>query len=203
MLALALLLPAALDHHEKGETAGPPDGFVSVFDGKTLDGWTQTENKTFEVRDGMIVAQGKRSHLFHGKKLTDFTFRCDIKCEPGSNSGVFFHTEFQEEGWPLKGAEVQVNNTHGDPIKGGSIYKAVNRPDSGVKDGAWYTQEITVRGDSVTVAINGTPLYTYLQPACASGRGTFGDGGVLALQAHDPGSTVYYKNLFLKDLSGE
>ena len=74
---------------------------------------------TFSVKDGMIIVHGNRSHLFYAGPVEDhnfknFEFKADIMTEPGSNSGVYFHTEYQATGWPDKGYEVQVNNSHTD-----------------------------------------------------------------------------------------
>ena len=202
-LTLALLAagPVAPDHHEKGEAA---DGWVSIFDGKTLDGWRVSEGEpgSWKVEDGTIVVSGARSHLFHGKALTDFEFRCEVKTTPGSNSGVFICTAYQADGWPAQGYEVQVNVSHRDPVKSGSLYNTVKRFDAGVEDGEWYTQAIRVRGDKVTVSIDGEVLYEFVEPPGVTGPKRL-QKGVIALQAHDPNSVVYFRNLKLKDLSGE
>ena len=92
----------------------------SLFDGKSFDGWKASENKdTFSVRDGMIVAHGPRSHLFYtgpvnNANFKNFEFKADVMTTEGSNSGIYFHTEYQEKGWPSKGFECQVNSTQTD-----------------------------------------------------------------------------------------
>ncbi|MEM9703935.1 MAG: DUF1080 domain-containing protein [Planctomycetota bacterium] len=181
---------------------GTEDGWVSMFDGKTLDGWKVAENDSFEVKDGVIVVDGPRGHLFHNKELTDFIFECDIKTTPGSNSGIFICSTFQESGWPTQGYEIQVNVSHKDPVKSGSLYNTVKRFDAGVPDNEWYTQRIEVRGNKVIASINGEVLYEFNEPPGVSISRKLGKG-VIALQAHDPQSVVYYRNLKYKDLSGE
>ena len=195
-LFAAALLAAPLDHHEK---PGAEDGWVSIFDGKTLDGWRISEDGTWKVEDGAIVVSGARSHLFHDRVLKDFTFECEVKTTPGSNSGIFIHTEYQEEGWPVVGYEIQVNVSHKDPVKSGSLYNVVKRFDAGVEDGEWYTQRIEVVGDKVRVSLNGDLLYEFVEPPGVTGTRKLGRG-VIALQAHDPGSVVYFRNLRLKKL---
>ena len=107
-------------------------GFISLFDGKSLEGWKARENKKpFSIVDGKIQAFGPRSHLFYvgpaGKHdFTNFELKLEIMTTPGSNSGVYFHTEYQERGWPRKGFECQVNATHKDWKKTGSLYNIVN-----------------------------------------------------------------------------
>ena len=188
---------AAPDHHEEAA-----DGWVSMFDGKTLDGWKVSEGEpgAWKVEDGAIKVSGNRSHLFHNKQLTDFAFQCEVKTTPGSNSGIFICTDYQAKGWPEQGYEVQVNVSHRDPVKSGSLYNTVKRFDAGVRDGEWYTQGIEVRGNKVTVSINGEVLYEFDEPPGVTIDRKLGEG-VIALQAHDPKSVVYFRNLKLKDLS--
>ena len=97
------------------------DGWMSLFDGKSLDGWKVGENAaTFSVQDGAIVVFGPRAHLYYqgpvqNHVFTNFEWKADVMTFPGANSGMYFHTEYQEGGWPAKGYEVQVNNSHTDP----------------------------------------------------------------------------------------
>ena len=200
-LALCLALCAAVpDHHEESA-----DGWISLFDGKSLDGWTVSagEPGAWMVEDGAIRVSGDRSHLFHGKKLTDFVFECEVKTTPGSNSGIFICTAYQESGWPEQGYEVQVNVSHGDP---GEVRFRSTTPSSGSTRGCGTASGtrsgIEVRGDKVTVSIDGEVLYEFVEPPGVTGPKKLGKG-VIALQAHDPKSVVYFRNLKLKDLSGE
>jgi hypothetical protein len=132
-------------------TAGA-DGWISLFDGKTLDGWKASENpKTFRVEDGRIVVDGPRAHLYYvgpvqNASFTNFEWKADVMTRPKANSGMYFHTEYQETGWPSKGYEVQVNNTHPDPRKTGSLYAIQDVLEAPAKDGEWFTQHITVQG---------------------------------------------------------
>ena len=183
-------------------------GWISLFDGKTLNGWKINENKsTFTVRDGMIVANGPRSHLFYvgpveNADFKNFEFKADIMTRPGSNSGMFFHTEYQESGWPKKGYEVQVNNTHSDPKKTGGLWSKKDVFKSPVKDNEWFTQHIIVQGGEITIKVNGKTTITYNEPEKKRrGIGQKLTGGTLALQGHDPDSTVYFKNIMVKLLA--
>ena len=106
--------------------------WISLFDGESLKGWTANENReTFRVEDGLIVAHGPRSHLYYTGPVADHNFKnfeleVEVMTTPGSNSGLYFHTEFEEEGWPAKGYEAQVNNSHTDPRLTGSLYGIEN-----------------------------------------------------------------------------
>ncbi|MHC4368131.1 MAG: family 16 glycoside hydrolase [Planctomycetota bacterium] len=187
------------------------DGWVSLFDGKTLDGWKASENKdSFSIRDGVIVADGPRSHLFYVGPIsnaifTDFELKVDVKTEPGSNGGIFFHTEYQEQGWPRKGFEAQVNNSYKrDRRKTGSLYNMKDIEENLVGDNEWFTEHIIVRGKTITVKVNGKKVVEWTEsdspkpPKNRSGR--ILESGTFALQAHDPGSTVYYKNIKVRPL---
>ncbi len=184
------------------------DGWISLFDGKTLNGWKASENKsTFSVRDGMIVAQGPRSHLYYAgpvenANFRDFEFKADVMTKPGANSGMYFHTEYRETGWPRKGYEVQVNNTHSDWRKTGSLYGIKDIRESPAKDNEWFTQHIIVDGRQVTVIVNGRTVLEYIvaEETGAGGRGRGLSNGTFALQGHDPDSTVYYKNIMVRPL---
>ncbi len=184
------------------------DGWISLFDGRTLSGWKASENKsTFGVRDGMIVAQGRRSHLYYvgpveDANFRDFEFKADVMTKPGANSGMYFHTEYRETGWPRRGYEVQVNNTHSDWRKTGSLYGIKDIRKSPAKDNEWFTQHIIVDGRQVTVIVNGRTVLEYtVAEAASAGRGSRSlSSGTFALQGHDPGSTVYYKNIMVRPL---
>lgn len=177
------------------------DGWVQLFDGESLDGWKASENpETFSVEDGMIVVDGDRAHLFYMGPVMDhdfknFEFKAQVKTMPGANSGMFFHTEYQEEGWPEKGYEVQVNNTHSDWRKTASLYAVQDVKEAPAQDEEWFTQHIIVQGDKVTIKVNDQVVNEYTeQPGGQLGSGTF------ALQGHDPESKVYYKEVMVKPL---
>src|SRR4051812_36361595 len=96
------------------------EGWQLLFDGKSLDGWKASETPgSFTVQDGILVVFGKRSHLFYegpvaNHDFKNFELQVDIMTFPKANSGVYFHTEYQQTGFPAKGFEVQVNNSHTD-----------------------------------------------------------------------------------------
>ena len=83
---------------------------------------------------------------------------------PGSNSGIYFHTRYQESGWPKYGYECQVNVSHGDPKKSSGLYGVDDVADPGVSDDQWYTQEIIVTGRRVQLILNGKTLVDYTEP---------------------------------------
>lgn len=184
------------------------DGFTPLMDGKSFAGWKMaTENpKTWKVEDGAFVAQGERSHLFYegdGKPFKNFILRVEVMTEPNSNGGIYFHTKYQEQGWPKAGFECQVNNTHSDWIKTGSLYGVANIGPTHSQDRKWWTQEITVEGRAVTVKIDGKTVLQYNEPPGTQAANDFGrkiSEGTFALQGHDPKSVVRYKNIRVKRL---
>ena len=188
------------------------DGWVSLFDGKTLDGWKVGENAaTFKVEDGALVVFGPRAHLYYqgpvqNHVFTNFEYKADVMTFPGANSGMYFHTEYQEGGWPSKGYEVQVNNSHTDPIRTGSLYNIVNVMNTApAKDNEWFTQHIIVQGKKVTIKVNGKTTVEYTEPEGvqrpADMAGRLISKGTFAIQGHDPKSRVHYKNIMVKPLT--
>jgi Domain of Unknown Function (DUF1080) len=182
--------------------AGSEPGFVSLFDGKTLDGWKVNEApEAFSIEDGAIKANGNRCHLFYegkvnGAKFKDFELRLDVMTRKNSNGGVFIHTEFLKEGWP-SGYEVQVCNTHGDPQKSGGLYNTEKNLEP-FADDTWMKYVIKVKDGTVTVKVNDKELVNYkTEPATTKLKP---DGGTIAFQAHDAGSTTLYKNIRIKVL---
>lgn len=187
------------------------DEWVSLFDGESLDGWKASENEeTFSVEDGEIVADGPRSHLFYQGPVEDhdfdnFELRADVLATPGSNSGIYFHTEYQDEGWPSAGYEVQINNTYeSDPRKTGSLYAVKDVKESPADDNEWFTMNVRVEDNNVVVKVDGETLVEYTEPEDVerpeemSGRVL--SSGTIALQGHDPESVVHFKNVYVKPL---
>ncbi len=184
------------------------DGWVSIFDGKTLTGWKAAENPaTFSVQDGAIVVAGPRAHLFYegpvnNHNFKNFEWKAQVKTMPGSNSGMFVHTAYQETGWPSKGYEIQVNQTHTDWRKTGSVYALQDVKEVFVKDDEWYTEHIIVQGKKVIIKINDKVINDYTEPDSVS-QGNSGkklSSGTIALQGHDPKSKVFFKDIMIKVL---
>lgn len=186
------------------------DGFVTLFNGKNLEGWKSAEEnpESWKVVEGMLVCDGPRCHLFYdgdAAPFKNFHFIAEVKTTPGSNAGIYFHTKYQATGWPKFGYECQVNVTHTDPKKTSSLYAVDNVADPGVKDNEWYTQEIIVRGRRIELKVNGKTLVDYTEPENKQPESEQFErrlnAGTFALQAHDPDSKVYFRNLRVKKLT--
>lgn len=200
---------AALAWSSASSVQAAEEGWIKLFNGHDLDGWKAGENPdTFSVKDGAIVAHGPRSHLFyvgpvHEHDFRDFDFKAVVMTRPGSNSGIYFHTLYQEGGWPSQGYEVQVNNTHRDPKKTGGLYGVKDVFEAPAKDNEWFTEEISVRGKHVTVKVDGKTVVDWTEPEGFEAKGFPGrkiDHGTFALQGHDPNSEVLYKSIEVRPI---
>jgi hypothetical protein len=189
-------------------------GWISLFDGKTLAGWKANENPDqWKVENGAIVASGPRSHLFyvgddenHPPEFESFHFKADVMTTPGSNSGIYFHTNWNEEQkhkrFPQTGFEAQVNNSHRDPVRTASIYHLVKNFKAPAKDNEWFTEEIVVdaKKKNIKTYVNGQLIADYTESPGKTGELEVISKGTFAFQAHDPKSTTYYKNIKVKRL---
>ena len=190
--------------------------WISLFDGKSLLGWKAGESaESFSVADGQIATAGPRSHLFYigtGSEpvFKNFEFMAEVMARPGANSGIYFHTHYQQSGWPQRGFEIQINNTHkgeGDyreMKKTGSLYGIRNQYKSIVRDNEWFTIYLKVLQKHVWIRINNTLVVDYMEPEKpfqeGEDQGRVLSKGTFALQCHDPGSKVFFKNIRVKPI---
>ena len=195
---------------EASAVSAPEAGWVSLFDGKTLAGWQANENpSTFWVEDGAIVVRGDRSHLFYtgaveAHDFKNFEFSAEVMTSPGANSGIDFHTRWQDKGWPKNGFEVQVNNTHKNKNRTGSLYEAQDNPTAPVADGEWFTLFIRVEGKRARIFVNGKVISDFTEPADwkppVKFEGRRFSHGTFALQGHDPESETRFRALMVRVL---
>lgn len=182
--------------------------WIELFNGKNFDGWKISENPdSFTIEDGVIKIAGPIAHAYYMGEVGNHDFKnfeviAELKTMPGANSGIFIHTQYQETGWPNIGYEIQVNQSHGDWRKTGSVYSFKDVREVYVADDEWYTEHIIVQGDKVTVKINGEVVNEYDQSKDEKRAGNLGDKkldhGTIALQAHDPKSIIYFKSVKVK-----
>lgn len=224
LLALASLAAASALKAE--------DGWITMFNGKDLAGWKSNEEVpgVFTVENGELKVSGGRAHLFYvgpdgAAKFKNFELKAKVKTTPGSNSGLYFATQYQEKGWPDLGYECQVNSTHTDPKKTGSLYGVINilalqpgqkEPEGGkhIKvdaapstDGEWFDYNIKVEGKHITLKVNGKTTVEFTEPEgwdpskeLKNMPGRKLSEGTIAIQGHDPKSTTFYKELSIKPL---
>jgi hypothetical protein len=194
--------------------AAEEGGWISLFDGKTLEGWKSNEEKpgVFSVENGALKVKGGRAHIFYagdvkGAKFKNFEFKAKVMTKKNANSGIYFHTEFQQSDWPKKGYECQVNNSYDrDPRRTGSLYAVKDFNEVFVKDDEWFDYHIKVEGKHVVITVNGkvTADYTEKEGDARQGedqkKGRWLGEGTFAFQAHDPGCEVHYKDIMVKPL---
>jgi hypothetical protein len=206
-----LTMEATFRNIEFKELPSEEQRWVQLFNGKDLTEWKVFPQGTgpWKVEDGMLVGRGNRqSHLFSERgDYKDFHFRVEAMINDGGNSGQYFRTRF-EDGLP-RGWEAQINATHSDRIKTGSLYPDFRQPDLKkitelvVRDKAphkpdeWFVQEVIAKGDHITILVNGKKTVDWIDP-----KGRF-KSGHFALQLHDSRSVVRFRKIEVKELTGE
>jgi len=195
------------------------DDWVSLFDGQSLEGWRASENKeSWRVEGGCLVASGPRSHLFYEGPIGNHNFRnfeltLEVLTKPGANSGVFIHTRYQETGSPSAGYEVQINNSY--PMIGenpefrrtGGLFAIQDVFKPFLPDDQWFRMRILVVGKRIRVWVNDFPMVDYVEPEfpprMKNRMGRRLSSGTIALQAHDPGSRMHFRNIRIRLLSDD
>ncbi len=191
-------------------SAQSSDGWISLFNGKNLDGWKVGENaSTFSIEDGTIKVAGPKAHLYYmgevgNHDFKNFEFKAQVMTMPGSNSGIYIHTRYMDADWPKYGYEVQVNNSHTDWKRSGSLYDIVDIRENYAKDNEWYTTYIKVQDKRIIVKINDIVVIDYTEPEHPlmkdRNEHRLLSHGTFALQGHDPKSIIFYKDIMVKPL---
>jgi hypothetical protein len=192
----------ALATHLSAQTAPQPvpekpdaQGWVQLFDGKTLSGWTAPDPGDWRVENGVLVGRGKTSHLFSPNTYTNLEFKAEAKLNHSGNSGMYFRAVYGK-GWP-NGYEAQVENTSPDAQKTGSLYNLSKVTDQLIPDDTWWTQHIIAVGNRIIIKVNDKIVSDFVDAKHTH------QAGHLALQQHDPGSVVQYRNLMVKRLPAD
>jgi hypothetical protein len=162
-----MLLSAGLVCAQDAKTVGvtpkeAKQGFVSLFDGKTLNGW-QGDLKGYPVEDGVIVCRG--GNVFTAKEYANFILRFEFKLPPAGNNGVGIRTPMQGI-CAYVGMEIQIlddghpNYKDLHPYQAhGSIYGVVPAKRGFLKPtGQWNHEEIVADGPHIKVTLNGTVI---------------------------------------------
>ena len=185
-------------------------GYTSLFNGRDLSGWrTAGPADAFTVDRGAIVARATRgaSYLFYdgpvgNHAFRNYSLRLDVAARYRSNGGIWILTEFQEQGHPAKGFEVQINNSHTDRIRSGSLYHVVDLSHIPAADDEWYPMEIVVQGETIRISVKGEEVVRWVQPKDWAGSWDFSERriapGTIAFQAHDPNSVTAHANIRIR-----
>ena len=188
-------------------TASAEDWQTLFKTGDKLTHWKAAENpESVKLNEeGNIVLNGERAHLFYmgedgEASWKNFEAEIQFKTAENANAGLFFHTKWQDKGWPVHGYEAQINCSHKDPRKTGSIYAFKDCAEPGHKDGEWVTMTVKVVDNTATVTVTGEVTNEYTQPEDHKlAKKRFGEG-TFALQAHDPGSVVEVRSFKVRRL---
>jgi hypothetical protein len=194
VISAAMVAAFSVIAADQGAPSPGKDGWISMFDGKTMDGWKANEHpESWKVVDGALVGDGPASHLFWMvRECENCEFRAEVKLNHSGNSGMYFRTAFGP-GFP-KGYESQVENTSPDPQKTGSLYGMSKVLEQLIQDDTWWTQDITANGNHIVIKVNGKVVTDFVDQ-----KNTY-TKGYLALQQHNPGSIVQYRNLMMRPL---
>lgn len=178
--------------------------WTPLFDGKSLTNWEKVgkPDSMWEVVDGEIRGSGAASMLVCTKgPYKNFRYRAEVKINDGGNSGLYFRATAKPTF--SDGYEAQIDSTHRDPIRTGSLYGFCHVYKQLVKPDTWFAYEIEVRDDvwrgrnmtRIKITVDGNELYEYLDFAK-----TFKDGR-FAFQQHDPGSKVSIRKIEVMPLA--
>jgi len=211
ILASGLLLVACFPEPDESS-------WIELFNGKDLSNWrTNRADGSFTVKDGLLVAHSLdlRSHLFYvGDSeepidFKDFELIVVARGEPDSNSGIFFHTDYElrdDKGHLANGYEVNLNTSPTVTRKTGSLYDVDDLKEQPLDDTKWFETRIRVEGKRIQVWLDGRRVVDYIEPEnperkpSRKGRILAPRGGAVALQAHDPESAWYFKEIRIKRL---
>ena len=192
------------------------NGWVTILDANSFKDWkvapespksrveeTATQKRViagdslhdgrWTFKDGVLHGEGGVSHIFSPRgDYENFSYRAEIKIKDKGNSGQYFRTEFGN-GFP-NGYEAQVNSTHTDPVRTGSLYGFVKVFDMLVPPDTWFTQEVTAVGNHIVIKVNGKTTVDYVDTKNTHMKGHF------AFQQHNLGSEVWIRHVQVKEL---
>jgi hypothetical protein len=207
MKRMGLVLPALMAVAIVGFAQAGEEKWVQLFNGKDLSGWkTHPDDKAkWEVKEGNIVGTGPAGHLFSERgDYENFHLKFEVKINDKGNSGQYFRAKF-ERAFP-NGYEAQINSTHGDRVRTGSLYadgrgkfsdeekKKMLVFDQLVKPDTWFTQEVIAVGNHIIIKVNGKTTVDFVDEKNRHSKGHF------AIQQHDPGSVVTVRKIEVKEL---
>lgn len=207
-LAIALLASALLPAAEPG--------FISLFDGKTLDGWSlfsKGNGRGYIVENGAIVCPADGGgNLLTDREFSDFVFRFEFRMEPGGNNGVGIRAPLAGD-IAYSGMEIQILDHNHDRYKGwlkptqrlGAVYDLIPPLAEALKPaGEWNSEEIEARGRKIRVTLNGVlitdaDLDTIKDPEKLKKHpGAARTGGRIGFLGH--GTRVEFRNIRVKPL---
>ena len=190
-----------------------------LFNGQDLTGWrANVFPESFSVTNGVIRVNATKesAHLFYVNNLKEgfvrfrnFELEATVRSETNSNSGIFVHTDMSvsnAKNHLAKGYEIQLNSQAREKRKTGSLYAVMDLGSSPVDESRWFQVRIQVRDKNIVVHLDDQKVIDYTEPLKVqrpkerAGRLVDPQGGAIALQAHDPGSVFYFKDIRIRPL---
>jgi hypothetical protein len=208
LAAMLLCAPSARAEAQKG--------WVTILDARSFKDWkvapehagarveqTATEKRVvagdpkrdgrWTFAKGVLHGEGGVSHIFSPRgDYENFSYRAEIRISDKGNSGMYFRTAFGN-GFP-NGYEAQINSTHADPVRSGSLYGFQKVTDMLVPPNTWFTQEVTAVGNHITIKVNGKTTVDHVDAKRSHAKGHF------AFQQHNLGSEVWIRNVQVREL---
>jgi hypothetical protein len=147
-------------------------GWVSLFDGKSLDNFNKVGDANWRIEDGVIVADKGNGFLVSKNSYTDYQIRAEFWVDTDANSGVFIRCTDPEKIGTASAYEVNIWDTRPDPTYGTGAIVNIGKVDPMPKAGGkWNVYEITAKGSTFTVTLNGQKTVDGAQDAkFATGR---------------------------------
>ena len=187
------------------ESGGVVDWRAPTWYGRQMT-WPTVDDRTagesFRIEDGALVVEGDRRNLFYdgeieGGYFRNFEFKVDVYTEPGSASGIYFHTRYEEDGTPAYGYEAQINASRAGESKTGSLVGAREVQTAAHADEEWFSYYIKVDDNKVTVKVDGETVNEFTEANGASGSGKLGRG-TIGLEAVGADSRVHFRNPMIR-----
>ena len=208
LLAVFLCLSAysGLGHAEE-------DGFVSLFNGRDLEGW-EGDTKGYQAEDGLLKCN-PGGNIFTTEDFDNFILRFEFRLTPGANNGLGLRMDAGKGDAAYQAMELQILDNTADKYKDlqpyqyhGSVYGVAPAKRGHLRPvGEWNEQEVVADGHRIKVTLNGTVIVD-VDIAEASKNGTM-DGnkhpgllrpsGRIGFLGH--GDVLYFRNIRVKRLT--
>jgi len=184
------------------DSSGQYDGWISLFNGKDLEGWTARGNAEWTVKDGTIVGQSGEGHghIYAGPELADLEVKGKFRLSDqggGGNSGLYFRANpsaNNPDGYP-RGYEAQI--CHNQDAHTGWLWKPGTPTGKAnallSKDDEWFTMRVRAEGSLIRIWVNDQLVMTHEDAEY--------DKGFFAIQCHNPGMTIEARELYYRELS--
>lgn len=174
--------------------------WISIFNGKDLNGWTIRGKADWKVENGVMIGQGANGHIYAAPELTDLEVKGTFRLSDqggGSNSGLYFRSNppsDNPEGYP-RGYEAQI--CHNQKAHTGWLWKPGTPTGKATKlitkDDEWFTMRVRAVGSEITIWVNDELVMSHQDEEYLK--------GYFAIQCHNPGMRIEAKDLFYRDLS--